>query len=182
MKYLGIDPGLSGAFVILGDHGELQFFDTPTATVKSGKKLRHTMDCAQIVSVLMHELGRCAEVTVALERVAAMPGQGVSSMFNFGMGFGMWQGILAALQLPYTLVHSTSWKSKLMRDMGKEKGAAIVRAKQLYPMAAGSLTRKKDDGRADALLLAHYAKLYLAAAVHEVVEEEDLFLAQAESF
>jgi crossover junction endodeoxyribonuclease RuvC len=162
MKFLGVDPGLSGAFVILGEHGDLRFFDTPTQTVKSGKKLRHTMDCAEIVSVLTREFEEEGCVMVALERVAAMPGQGVSSMFSFGMGFGMWQGILCALKMPYTLVHSTSWKSKLMRDMGKEKEASIVRAKQLYPQAADRLSRKKDNGRADALLLAHYAKLYLS--------------------
>ena len=174
MKFLGVDPGLSGAFVLIGEQGELKFFDTPVQTIKAGKKLRHTMDCAEIVNILARELAE-GTVMVALERVSAMPGQGVSSMFNFGMGFGMWQGILCALKLPYTLVHSTSWKSKLMRDMGKEKEASIVRAKQLYPQASEKLSRKKDNGRADALLLAHYAKLYLSATTPEPELAETLF-------
>jgi crossover junction endodeoxyribonuclease RuvC len=120
------------------------------------------MDCAEIVNILMREVSGGAEITVAIERVASMPGQGVASMFNFGMGFGMWQGILCALQIPYTLVHPVTWKKAIMRDMGKEKEASIIRAKQLYPHASSQLARKKDDGRADALLLAHYAKLYLS--------------------
>jgi hypothetical protein len=81
---------------------------------------------------------------------------GVTSAFNFGMGFGMWIGICAALELPYQLVHPATWKARLMADMGKEKDASRVRAMQLYPYTAKDLARKKDHARGDALLLAHF--------------------------
>ena len=160
-RWIGIDPGLSGALAILGDHGEVQFFDTPTLTIQGAKKKTRVMDGAECVNILMREVGRCAEIMVVLEKESAMPGQGVSSMFNFGTGYGMWQGILYGLQLPFTLVHAATWKRRIMEGMGKEKSAAIFRAKQLYPKAASSLTRVKDDGRAEALLLAHYGRVFL---------------------
>ena len=167
MKFIGIDPGLDGAVCIvhpfLTDVAPLiTIYDTPTLTVKSGKKNHRVMDVTEAANILRRRGASSPdEVCVVLERVASMPGQGVASMFSFGMNFGMWQGILAALQLPYTLVHSRTWKAALMRDMGKEKEASIVRAKQLYPQAASSLTLKKHDGRADALLLAHYGRAFL---------------------
>ena len=84
---------------------------------------------------------------------------GATSAFNFGMGFGMWQGICAASLIPYQLVHPATWKALLMKDMSKEKDASRVKAMQLYPQTAKDLTRKKDHGRADALLLAHYGTI-----------------------
>jgi crossover junction endodeoxyribonuclease RuvC len=175
MRYIGIDPGLTGAVAIIEENGAIRLFDTPTLTVKSGKKLHRQMDGAQIVDLLMREIGIGRSTTV-LEKVSAMPGQGVSSTFNFGMGYGMWQGILVALRQPYTLVHPATWKKRLMADMGKEKEASIVRAKQLYPFIASQLSRKMDHGRADALLLAHYACLYLSGAPeNQVVEPVEEF-------
>jgi crossover junction endodeoxyribonuclease RuvC len=145
------------------------FVDTPTLTLKAkGAKAKshRMMDAAECVNILMRELGRNANVVIALEKVSAAPiegrRQGTSSMFSFGMGFGIWIGILAGLQLPYTLVHPATWKASLMRDQAKEKSASILRAKQLYPQAAPCLNLVKHHGRADALLLAHYARLNLS--------------------
>ena len=177
MKIIGIDPGLSGAACILGIDGPFRnpvFVDTPVLEVKGSKKTFHVIDTAEIVNMLMREVGRGTHVQAVLEKVSAAPigmkGRGVqpcpvchrtpqpgsTSSFNFGVGFGIWQGVLAGLQIPYTLVHPATWKSLLMRDRGKDKGASIIRAKELYPMAAASLNLKKHHGRADALLLAHY--------------------------
>ena len=77
-------------------------------------------------------------------------------MINYGVGYGIWIGILAALNIPYTEVHPVTWKSKIMAGMGKEKDASIARAKQLYPTA--DLSLKKHHGRADALLIAHFGR------------------------
>ena len=168
MIYIGIDPGLDGALAVIKDSLAPTFIDTPTLTTKAkGAKAKshRTMDVAEIVNIL-RGIGGSSEVVIALEKVSAAPiegrVQGTTSMFNFGMGFGMWIGILAGLQLPYTLVHPRTWKTQIMRDQGKEKGASIMRAKQLYPQAAPCLNLKKHHGRADALLLAHYAKMNLA--------------------
>lgn len=158
-------------------------YDTPTLEIQSGKRKKHVMASAKIVDILMREVGRCANVVICLEKASAnpmsIPGkpgekervQGTVSMFSYGEGFGIWQGILAGLQLPYTLVHPRTWKTQIMRDMGKEKGASIVRACQLYPMAADRLTRKKDHGRSDALLLAHYGRMYVQPTAMEMYEK-----------
>jgi len=92
----------------------------------------------------------------ALEKVHAMPGQGVTSMFSFGEGYGVWQGILAGLQIPFDLVAPQTWKKHTMRDCSKEKGASMVKALQLYPQA--DIRLKKHHGRADALLIAEYLR------------------------
>lgn len=89
-----------------------------------------------------------------------MPGQGVTSMFNFGLSTGVVHGILAAYKIPYTRVSPARWKKVVLSDMGKDKDAAVVRAVQLYPACADLLIKgkKKYDGRAEALLMAHYAR------------------------
>jgi hypothetical protein len=182
MKILGIDPGLDGCLAVLdiGDTTNVRFFDTPTLTLKGAKKTFRVIDTAEIVNILMREVGRNANVQAVLEKVSAAPigmkGRGVqpcavchrtpqpgsASTFNFGVGFGIWQGVLAALQIPYSLVHPATWKAQIMRDRAKDKGASIIRAKELYPQAAASLNLKKHHGRADALLLAHYGKQFLS--------------------
>jgi len=90
--------------------------------------------------------------TPILEESQAMPGQGTRSMFTVGVGFGLWLGVLAALQMPYTRIRPQVWKKAL--GLGKDKEAARLRAMQLYPGA--DLRRKQDHGRAEALLLAWY--------------------------
>lgn len=87
------------------------------------------------------------------------PGMGATSAFNFGGSYWMWIALLTAHKLPYALVSPVTWKKVLMSDMGKEKGASIVKASQLYPRAVKQMHRKKDHNRADALLLATYAKM-----------------------
>ena len=101
-------------------------------------------------------LGR--HLHVYIERAQAMPKQGVTSMFNYGKGFGLWLGLLIGIGFPYTLVSPRRWKASMLSDMPKDKGASILRAKQLFPASARELTRVKDHNRAEALLIAAYGQ------------------------
>ena len=167
--FLGIDPGQTGCLASikqdLATGCTVKFFDIPLLELTSGKtkkgnpKIKHEYNEAAMAAALKDFIAGSPEVVCILEKVSAMPDQGVVSMFNFGMGFGLWRGMLSALQIPYSLVHPATWKAKIMKDMPKEKDAARLRAIQLYPQVAAELSRKKDIGRADALLLAHYGLL-----------------------
>jgi crossover junction endodeoxyribonuclease RuvC len=162
--FLGIDPGQTGCLAMIqpltSGPAIIRFFDPPLFQVKSGKKIKNEYNEILMARALKdfssYTAAGVSEVVCVLEKVSAMPDQGVVSMFNFGMGFGLWRGMLSALEIPYSLVHPATWKAALMKDMPKEKDAARLRATQLYPQAASELSRKKDIGRADALLLAHY--------------------------
>ncbi len=162
--YGGIDPGNTGALVLIYEDGRVEFWDTPTAKVKSGKRSRTVLVPQQMAYLLYaarEASGTEMLIHVYVESVSSMPKQGVASSFNFGMGYGMWIGALAALQIPYTLVKPNRWKKEMMQGMGKEKQASCVRAAQLFPHASDRLQRPKRgggvislDGRGDALLLA----------------------------
>jgi hypothetical protein len=196
MVILGVDPGLDGACSILSDRAAPFFLDTPTIEVQGAKRSHREIDAAGIVDLLMRSVGRDAEVQACIEKVSAAPiairGRGVSacptcgrspspgvtSSFNFGAGFGIWKGVLAGLQIPVTLVHPATWKAAMLRDMPKGKGASILRAKQLYPGAAGSLNLKKHHGRADALLLAHYLWMKFHGQVREPKSTEFKLVAE----
>jgi hypothetical protein len=124
------------------------------------------MDAYAVVT-LLQGISANEEVLVTIEKVNAMPGMGdngerrsmgATSAFNFGMGFGVWMGIIAALRLPVQQVHPRTWKARMMADMDKDKDASRVKAMQLYPQAAKGLSLKKHHGRADALLMAAYAE------------------------
>lgn len=163
MVYIGIDPGLSGALAVLdSETKDISFVDTPVLEIRVGKKVKHQQD-AYAISSLLRALTSDKDVMVTIEKVNAMPDVGTgakmgsTSAFNFGLGFGMWLGILAALEIPHQQVHPTTWKAVMMRDSTKDKDASRVKAMQLYPKSARDLTRKKDHGRADALLMAAWA-------------------------
>ncbi len=164
--WIGIDPGLTGAFAIIRGR-EIQFFDMPTITVQGGKTKRNEYDAAAIVSILEGAVARSWSRTVAIEKQQAMPDQGVVSMFRIGVGYGILLGILAGLRIPHELVAPASWKRALMPDAPKDKGASILAACRLFPQVADQLKRKKDHARSDALLIAEYARrrqLALAAS------------------
>ncbi len=149
MKILGIDPGLSGAICFL-DSGTVETFDMPTfETIKSGRK-RREVNAAELARIIAD---RNPDKAI-IELVGAMPGQGVSSMFNFGRSFGAVEGVIAALQIPVTKVRPAKWK----RDMGlsKDKGESRRRASEIYPAASEQFKLVKHDGRAEAALLATY--------------------------
>ena len=152
--YAGIDPGLSGALSVILPTGEVRFYDTPTIEVTSGKRKRRQFLVAQMVHLLTPYA--TGEVQVALEQVASRPGQSSVATFSFGQGYGCWIGILAAMGIPVTFVIPQTWK-KAMAVTG-DKGAAIVRATQLFPATAKDLTLVKHHGRADSLLIAAWLR------------------------
>lgn len=150
--WCGVDPGNGGAIALIYEDGDIMLYDAPTAKVVRGKR-EHTVLLPDEMAQFFMGSGNF-QLHVYVEQVSAMKGQGVTSMFNFGMGYGMWLGVLAALAIPYTLVTPQRWKKAMMAGMGTEKDASIVQAKRLFPQVADQLARKKDHGRADALLIA----------------------------
>jgi crossover junction endodeoxyribonuclease RuvC len=149
--YIGIDPGLSGALAALAADGALvALHDTPVLTLRTSRGNRQEYDISGIAVLLQPYAGPSAHVII--EEAQAMPGQGVRSMFTTGYGFGIWMGLIGAFGLPHTRVRPATWKRAL--GLGKDKEQARRRAMQLFPGA--SLRRKKDHGRAEALLLAYY--------------------------
>lgn len=162
---VGIDPGKTGAVAVwLADHWEVH--DCPTLRLetrntktKSGKSVKDMPDPAGMARLL--EQYNYAEAQVFIEKVNAGSQQGVTAMFNFGMGYGMWLGILATLQMPYTFVMPQVWKKIMVPGVGKDKDASRLRVKQLFPELSELVARVKDDGRADALLIAEYGRRQL---------------------
>lgn len=169
--FMGIDPGNEGAIAVIPEDlqsNQVEFHDTPLVIVKSGKKNKKVMN-APAARMMLDSIRRTHgdEIYAVIEKAIPMPsthgadrgtGMGVSSAFNYGKGVGVWIGLLTGLQIPFEEVHPATWKAALLRDMGKEKGASIVKATQLYPQSAVNLTRIKDHGRADALLMAEYGR------------------------
>jgi crossover junction endodeoxyribonuclease RuvC len=151
--YIGIDPGLSGALAVLAPDGTLEaLWDTPTLTLRTSRGTKQEHDIPGLVALLEPYSGPQSHVFI--EEAQSMPQQGVRSMFTCGLGMGLWLGVLAALRMPYTRVRPQIWKRAL--GLGKDKEASRLRAMQLFPSA--ELRRKKDHGRAEALLLARYGQ------------------------
>jgi crossover junction endodeoxyribonuclease RuvC len=159
--HIGIDPGLSGALAVLTADGALEgLYDVPTLTLRTSRGSRQEYDVPGLVAFLAPYRG--PQTHVVIEEAQAMPGQGTRSMFTIGLGMGIWLGVLAALQLPYSRVRPQIWKRAL--DLGRDKEQARLRAMQLYPGA--DLRRKKDHGRAEALLLARYGQRHAQGDHH----------------
>ena len=151
MIILGIDPGLSGALAFLDtSDNTVDVVDMPTVEVKRNNKLKREVS-AQLVAAIV--IKRHAEAAF-LERVNAMPGQGVTSVFSFGRSTGILEGVLAAYDIPTTLVTPQSWQKAMGVRDGKD--GSRERAMQLFPASAELFQRKKDDGRSDATLIAKY--------------------------
>jgi len=159
MIVLGIDPGLSGAIAACKD-GHWSVRDCPVLEgqkTKAGRKVAaRSCDPAGMADLVAEMAGPGCHAFV--EKVGPMPRQGVTSTFGFGAGYGMWLGVLAAMGIPYTLVAPQRWKGVMMDGMDRGKGASIIRAKQLFPSLSGDLSRAKDDGRAEALLICEYGR------------------------
>ncbi len=156
MIVIGIDPGLDGAVAALDD--DIRVWDTPTA--KEGKK--RVFVPIEMWDIL-HTAGREApRVHVFIEKVHSMPKQGIASAFNFGVGYGLWLGVIAGFQMPSTQVTPQAWMREMLAGMQKGKDSSRIRAIELFPDSVG-LARKKDHGRADALLIAEYGRRKLGA-------------------
>jgi hypothetical protein len=147
---IGIDPGLSGAIAAIKPSGSIELHDCPV--LKVGKK--NTYNPAGMAMLLRQYQESYPLLLVGLEKVHSMPGQGVSSTFCFGEGFGVWLGILAALNLPHELITPQAWKKSMMNGQVKDKDASRLVAMRLFPEVGNRLELKKHHGRADALLIA----------------------------
>jgi crossover junction endodeoxyribonuclease RuvC len=159
MRIAGIDPGATGAVAVLDTElGTLEIFDTPVATVKIGRRnVQRILPAAFARKLAEHKVD-----FAALERVHAMPKQGLSSTFAFGHCFGVMEGILSALEIPYELIEPQKWQALARVPKGKDGSRA--RAVQLFPAYAELFARVADHGRSDAALLAHaFTKLDVQA-------------------
>ncbi len=160
MRVLGIDPGASGALAVVEDGQLVALVDMPTLTVKRGTREVREVNAPALAHAIL-DLGPGSIDAALLEKVGAMPGQGVSSMFAFGRAVGVIEGVLGGLLIPYSTVPPQEWQ-RAMRVRGGKDGAR-ERAMRLFPARAAEFARKKDDGRADAALIASYGAAGLEA-------------------
>lgn len=156
MNIIGIDPGLHGAVAIIYANGELQVWDTATAVVKGTRR-------DYLVGDMRTALRAAGEATAVLERGIAMPRQSSSTTYVTGRGGGLWEGLLAGLEIPYRLVEPVKWKRAMGIPPGSDKGASRVLAQQTWPQWASVFSRVKDDGRAEAALMAEWLRRQNAA-------------------
>ena len=155
MIIFGIDPGVSGAISVLENKKVIEVFDMPTMI--DGKKNKKQVNGAQVTNIIKERLDseKEKEIAVVVEHVNAMPGQGVTSMFNFGQSFGVIKGICSALSLPIYFVRPTKWK-KHFNLIKTNKDASRTKVIEVYPEISSKLHRKKDSNKADAILIARY--------------------------
>ena len=122
-----------------------------------GKKNKKQVNGSQIVNEILEKIKELdkREIKVVIEQVSAMPGQGVTSMFNFGQSFGILKGICSSMQLPMYFVRPAKWK-KYFNLINSEKDASRTRAIEIFPYFSKQLSRKKDSNKADAILIASF--------------------------
>ena len=155
MLIIGIDPGISGSICFFEDGKILDVIEMPT--MNEGKKNKKQVNGAQIYNEITDRINKLQrqDVRVVVEQVSAMPGQGVTSMFNFGQSFGIIKGICSAMQLPLYFVRPTKWK-KYFNLIKSEKDASRTRAIEIFPYFSSKLSKKKDSNKADAILIASF--------------------------
>ena len=153
MRIIGIDPGLSGGIAILDDLKIFDIYDMPI--MSEGKKNKNQLNSAQLVNIIRKNLIPDGDTFLIVEQVSAMPGQGVTSMFNFGQTFGSIKGICAALNLPIFFVRPAKWK-KHFDLINSSKDASRTKVIEMYPSISSRLSKKKDVNKADAILIARY--------------------------
>ena len=153
MIIIGIDPGVSGAISIMENKKVIEIHDMPTMI--DGKKNKKQVNGSQVANIIKEKLNQNKEIIVVVEHVNAMPGQGVTSMFNFGQSFGVIKGVCSALRLPIYFVRPTKWK-KHFNLIKTNKDASRTKVIEVYPDISSKLSRKKDSNRADAILIARY--------------------------
>ena len=155
MLIIGIDPGISGSICFLEDGIIKDVIEMPTMT--EGKKNKKQVNGSQIYNEISFRIKTYEKknIKVVIEQVSAMPGQGVTSMFNFGQSFGILKGICSAMQLPIYFVRPAKWK-KYFNLINSEKDASRTRAIEIFPYFSSNLSKKKDSNKADAILIASY--------------------------
>ena len=154
MLIIGIDPGISGSICFFKDGRILEVIEMPVMT--EGKKNKKQVNGAQIYNEFLKRINKKEdEIRVVIEQVSAMPGQGVTSMFNFGQSFGILKGICSAMQLPMFFVRPAKWK-KYFNLINSQKDASRTRAIEIFPYFSTQLSKKKDSNKADAILIASF--------------------------
>ncbi|KRO60791.1 MAG: crossover junction endodeoxyribonuclease [Pelagibacteraceae bacterium BACL5 MAG-120705-bin12] len=155
MIIIGIDPGLSGSICFFEDGKILDVVEMPTMT--EGKKNKKQVNGSQIYNEILKRTSNLdkSDIKVVIEQVSAMPGQGVTSMFNFGQSYGILKGICSAMQLPVYFVRPAKWK-KYFNLINSEKDASRTRAIEIFPYFSSQLSKKKDSNKADAILISSF--------------------------
>ena len=155
MLIIGIDPGISGSICFFEDGKILEVIEMPT--MNDGKKNKKQVNGAQIYNEVLKRINHNLRqnIRVVIEQVSAMPGQGVTSMFNFGQSFGILKGIFSAMQLPMFFVRPAKWK-KYFGLINSEKDASRTRVIEMFPYFSPNLSKKKDSNKADAILIATF--------------------------
>ena len=155
MLIIGIDPGISGSICFFNDGKILDVIEMPT--MNDGKKNKRQVNGSQIFNEISKRINTLEkkQIKVVIEQVSAMPGQGVTSMFNFGQSFGVIKGVCAAMQLPIYYVRPVKWK-KYYDLINSQKDSSRVKAIEMFPKFSSMLSRKKDSNKADAILIANY--------------------------
>ena len=155
MLIIGIDPVISGSICFLDNGKILDVIEMPIMT--DGKKNKKQVNGSQVYNEITKRIKQFEknQIRVVIEHVSAMPGQGVTSMFNFGQSFGILKGICTAMQLPMYFVRPAKWK-KYFNLLNSEKDASRTRAIEIFPYFSSQLSRKKDSNKADAILIASF--------------------------
>ena len=155
MLIIGIDPGISGSICFFENGKIIDVVEMPTMT--EGKKNKRQVNGSQIYNEILKRIMKIEKqnVRVIIEQVSAMPGQGVTSMFNFGQSFGILKGICSAMQLSMYFVRPAKWK-KYFGLINSEKDASRTRAIEMFPYFSSQLSKKKDSNKADAILIASF--------------------------
>ena len=155
MLIISIDPGINGAICFF-ENGEVKdVLEMPT--MAEGKKNKRQVNGHQMYNELSYRIKKynTQNINVVVEQVSAMPGQGVTSMFNFGQSFGVIKGICAAMQLPIFFVRPAKWK-KHFELINTQKDASRTKAIEMFPKISSILSKKKDSNKADAILIASF--------------------------
>ena len=154
MLIIGIDPGISGSICFFEDGKILEVIEMPVMT--EGKKNKKQVNGAQIYNEFLKRINnKDDDIRVVIEQVSAMPGQGETSMFNFGQSYGILKGICSAMQLPMFFVRPAKWK-KYFNLINSQKDASRTRAIEIFPYFSTQLSKKKDSNKADAILIASF--------------------------
>jgi|TARA_X000000368_G_scaffold380816_1_gene336870 crossover junction endodeoxyribonuclease RuvC len=155
MLVIGIDPGITGSICFFEDGKIIDLIDMPN--MADGKKQKKQVNGAQIYNEILLRTKNVEKrnIKVVIEHVSAMPGQGVTSMFNFGQSFGVLKGICSAMQLSMHFVRPAKWK-RFFNLINAEKDASRTKAIEIFPYISTQLSRKKDANKADAALIASF--------------------------
>ena len=155
MLIIGIDPGISGSICFLEEGKIIDVLEMPT--MAEGKKNKRQVNGSQIYNEISKRINKVfnQDIRVVIEQVSAMPGQGVTSMFNFGQSFGILKGICSAMKLPMYFIRPAKWK-KYFNLIKTEKDASRTRAIEVFPYFSSQLSKKKDSNKADAILIASF--------------------------